>query len=118
MNSILPSKQATCPSCGAYNPPGSLVCQSCGAKRDVPSKPDRGLLSSSLHFLLAIMFIVIGTLGLIGSYPPGKIRVDRYGKSYATTEIEVILFGALPLIFGALYLLVAIALKIKEKFFR
>ncbi len=116
MNSILPSRQTLCPSCDAYNPPGTTLCEVCGTKRDVPRNPDRGLLSSRLHFILGFGLIVVGTAGFSGNYPPGRIISVR-GSPYTTTEWDVLLFGILPLTFGVLYLLFAVALRLKERFF-
>ncbi len=122
MNSILPSKQSVCPSCGAYNPPGSSVCEVCGTKRDVPPK-EHGLFSDKIHFLIGLFIIVIGAFGLFRYYPPGKIIViySRQGQdsfSRATTESDVLFWGVIPLGIGFLYLLFAVASKVKEKFFR
>jgi ribosomal protein L40E len=115
MNSILPSKQIVCPSCGTFNPSDASVCERCGAKQDVP--PDRTSFDSGIHFIISFCIIFVGAAGFLSKYPPGKIKTTKFGY-YHTTQGDVLIWGMLLLILGVLYLFFAVALKIRERFFR
>ncbi|MBV8858851.1 MAG: hypothetical protein JOZ02_18110 [Acidobacteria bacterium] len=115
MSSILPSKQNVCPSCGAFNPEDAAACEACGAKLYVRRRA--GYFDSNTHLAVALFIILCGALGFLGHYPPGSERVGKTGGHYATTAGDVLVWGVLPLTLGVIYLLFAIGLKVREKYF-
>ncbi len=115
MSSILPSKQNVCPSCGAFNPDGAAACEACGAKLYVRRRAV--LFESNTHLAVALFIILIGALGFLGHYPPGSPRVGKTGGHYTTTAGDVLVWGVLPLALGVVYLIFAIVLKVRDKYF-
>src|SRR2546423_4392214 len=115
MNSILPSNQTVCTACGMYKPPDASVCEGCGAKIEARSK--RSSFDTGAHLMVSLTIIFVGAMGFFRYYPPGKLIWAKGGGRYHSTDMEVFIWGIFPLTIGSLYLLFAILLKIKDRFF-